>query len=396
MTAPLTSAAGFVLPTHHSPPRWSQTDGTWLVTRHADLQVLLRTSNDVSPEAWAKLDRVAKGTRMDLASLVTLASGVLVFRSPPYHTQGRAFLQRVLTVLRADLSEPAMRPMIQAAIRRTIGPGPVDAVAGLCDLLPVEIILTALGLSPDAARAVAAHTAEMLRTCQFGQFGIMARDMALIEVRAREVLALIHDDIRQAERSGEGRLAKVLELNRAEFGLAEADVTALIFFLAAAGIETTTALLASGLFLLCAVPGIHDRLAADRSLIAPFMEEVMRVATPLHTTSVRKVPAGTVIGGVEFSGTEMLAPMLEMGNHDPLVYDDPGSFRLDRHGPPHLAFGLGGRSCLGAGLARLETRLFIDTLLNTVRPRLIDPAPHWLPPPSWRRLARLDLHMQPL
>lgn len=396
MSESLRSAAGFDLLSWHGPPRWSQADGAWLVTRHADLQLLLRSSNDVSPDAYTKIARVAKGTGMDLASLVTLASGVLVFRSPPYHTQGRAFLQRVLAILRADLSEAAMRPMIRAAIRRTIGPGEVDAVAALCDLLPVEIILTALGLSPGAAAAVAAHTAELLRTCQFGQFGIMARDMAAIEVHAREVLELIHLDILDAERSGDGRLARVLDLNRAEFGLSEADLTALIFFLAAAGIETTTALLASGLFMACSVPGLYDRLAADRSLIVPFVEEVTRVATPLHTTSVRKVPPGTVIGGVEFSGTELLSPLLEMGNHDPAVYDDPGSFRLDRRGPPHLAYGLGGRSCLGAGLARLETRIFIDSILDTVRPRLINPVPQWPPAPSWRRLARLDLHMQPL
>jgi cytochrome P450 len=396
MTAPLTSAAGFPLPTHHGPPRWSQADGTWLVTRYADLQVMLRSSNDVSPDAYTKIARVAKGTRTDLSSLVTLASGSLVFRSPPYHTQGRAFLQRVLTVLRADLSEAAMRSMIQTAILRLADRGPVDAVAHLCDLLPVEIILKALGLSPEAAEAVAGHTAEMLRTCQFGLFGIMARDMVAIEAKARRVLELIHQDIQRAERTGEGQLARVLDLNRAEFGLAEADLTALIFFLAAAGIETTTALLASALFMLCATPGLYDRLGADRSLVPSFMEEVMRVATPLHTASVRKVPAGTVIGGVEFNGTETLAPLLEMGNHDPDVYDEPGRFRLDRRGPPHLAFGLGGRSCIGAGLARLETRVFVNTLLDTVRPRLSDTAPQWLPPPSWRQLARLDISLPSL
>lgn len=396
MMAPLTSAAGFPLPTDHGPPRRNPRDGTWLITRHADLQALLRLSADIGPEPHARIARVAQGTRSDLGSLASMTAGALMFRNPPFHGKGRAFLHRVMGLSRRDLSEPAIRPLMQAAIARNLGRDAVDGVRDLCDLVPVQVILSVLGVSNRTGLAVAAHTADMMHACQFGQSGLMVRDLARINGDAGQVLQMIHEDMDHAERTGQGPLARVLAMNRAEFGLSRVEMSGLFVFLAAAGIETTTALLATAVFLLGAHPDLWDQLAADRGLVGPFVEELLRVADPLHTGSVRRVPPGTILGGIEFAGTELLTPMLEMGNHDPEVFPEPHRFRLDRRGPTHLSFGLGHRSCLGAGLARLETRVLVDALLDTARPCLSDPVPHWRPPPSLRRLARLDLYLQPL
>jgi cytochrome P450 len=64
-------------------------------------------------------------------------------------------------------------------------------------------------------------------------------------------------------------------------------------------------------------------------------------------------------------------------HHDPDAYDDPDVFDIARRGPPVLGFGTGGHSCLGAGLARLETSVTLHTLFAACDAELLDSTPDW-------------------
>ncbi len=88
--------------------------------------------------------------------------------------------------------------------------------------------------------------------------------------------------------------------------------------------------------------------------------------------------------------------LLEEAHPDPLAFPDPARFDILRRGQPHAAFAVGSRSCLGAGLARLEARLLIEAVLQDTEAELADAHPRWQDNPLLRRLAELRIDMKPL
>lgn len=396
MTAAPLSIPGFVVPPDHGPPRWSPQDRAWQVTRFADVQALLREPAVRVNEFQDRIGRIAKGSGSDLSSLSTLVGGILLFRNPPFHTRGRQLIQRAMAELRPALSEQALRPLVRGIVIEAAAAGQVEVMSAICNILPFAVLGSALGVSQLTLDAMRRSGSGIADACLPG---LLPRDLSRIELAARDVLGPLSDDVARAAAStgteGNPGIARILAINAAEFGFSEDEVTALIFFILLAGAETTTAFLGTSLFLLLAQPGLCRDLRADPGRIPAALEECLRIATPLRWLSPRRVPAGTRIGGIEFSDSEPLVGLIEIAHHDPAAYPDPGRFDINRRGPPHLAFALGGRSCLGAGLSRLQGRLLIETVLQDTEAELADSRPQWQEHTTMRRLVELNLHMKP-
>lgn len=146
------------------------------------------------------------------------------------------------------------------------------------------------------------------------------------------------------------------------------DVVRTATFLFAAGQETTAKLLGAALRILGDRPDIQQQLRQDRSLIPVFIEECLRMDSPVKsvfrlarkTTALGEtpVPAGTTV---------MVSP--GAANRDPKRFDDPHEFKLDRRNVrEHIAFSRGIHSCPGAPLARVEGRVSIERILD----RMVD------------------------
>jgi cytochrome P450 family 144 len=135
---------------------------------------------------------------------------------------------------------------------------------------------------------------------------------------------------------------------------------------------------------------LQDELRADSNLLAPFLEESLRLESPFRAHH-RHVVADTTLGGVDLPAGAHLLLSWGAANRDPAVFDDPDHVRLDRPNiKSHLAFGKGTHFCVGAALARMEARAAIQTLLeNTTRFELHDS--QWLPSIFVRRHRRLEL-----
>ena len=113
-------------------------------------------------------------------------------------------------------------------------------------------------------------------------------------------------------------------------------------------------------------PELFHRLARDRSLLPNYVEESLRVDSPVQMTS-RRCTRETTIGGVPLHAGDWVEMGIASANRDEAVYEDPDSFRLDRAQPRnHLAFGAGPHVCPGATLARMEGTFAVEELLNRV------------------------------
>jgi len=158
--------------------------------------------------------------------------------------------------------------------------------------------------------------------------------------------------------------------------LPEVDVVVrLATILFAAGQETTARLLAAGMRVLAEQPALADELRSDPAGIPNFVEELLRLESPIKATS-RLALQDTKIGGVDVPAGTVVMGLVGAANRDPRVFEDPDRFDAKRsNARRHIAFGHGEHFCPGASLSRAESRISFERLLTRIDDiRLVDPS----------------------
>jgi cytochrome P450 len=130
-----------------------------------------------------------------------------------------------------------------------------------------------------------------------------------------------------------------------------------------AGNETTTNLLGNAAVVLAQHPDSRRRLAADHTLLGPAIEELLRYDSPVQGLS-RTLTRDIVLHNTMMRSGESVLLLFGSANRDERVFPDPDAFDIDRKPEHQMAFGKGVHFCLGAALARMETRIALAALLR--------------------------------
>jgi cytochrome P450 len=145
------------------------------------------------------------------------------------------------------------------------------------------------------------------------------------------------------------------------------DVTAVVrtaSFLFAAGQETTARLLATSLKYLAEYPELQGELRAHHERIPNFIEEALRIESPVKA-DFRLARRATTVGGIEIAPGTPVMLLNGAANRDPNRFECPADFHLDRpNAREHIAFGRGAHSCPGGPLARAEARISLERILH--------------------------------
>ena len=175
-------------------------------------------------------------------------------------------------------------------------------------------------------------------------------------------------------------------------------------FLFAAGQETTARLLATALKHLAEHTELQDRLRADRDLIPGFVDEALRVESPVKA-DFRLARRTTTIAGVDVAAGTPVMLLNGAANRDPGRFECPHEFQADRpNASAHIAFGRGVHSCPGGPLARAEARVSLERILDRMQDIRLSEEHHGPPDarrfsyePTWvlRGLTRLHLEFTP-
>src|ERR1700757_4497262 len=224
--------------------------------------------------------------------------------------------------------------------------------------------------------------------------------------RAHNPLELLDDKFSAyiADRRQEPRGDVLTELAQAKYPDGSTpeiiDAVRLATFVFAAGQETTTKLLSAALQVLGERPDIQKRLRQDRSRIPVFIEETLRMESPVKS-HFRMAQTSTAVGDCPISAgtTVMLLP--GASNRDARKFEDPNEFRVDRPNVrEHVAFGRGSHSCPGAPLARAEGRISLNRILDRMADITIAEGPHGPPDarryiyePTWQMRGLTELHL---
>ncbi len=162
----------------------------------------------------------------------------------------------------------------------------------------------------------------------------------------------------------------ISDLVRAEVDgerLSDEDIFSFLRLLLPAGVETTYRASGSLLFALLNDRAQLDALYADRALFAQAFEEVVRWEPPV-TVILRRVMQDTVLAGVSIEKGADVALMIGAANRDERKYDEPDRYDMFRSQRQHVGFGFGVHVCLGMHLARMESRIAINTLFDRLGP----------------------------
>jgi cytochrome P450 family 142 subfamily A polypeptide 1 len=176
--------------------------------------------------------------------------------------------------------------------------------------------------------------------------------------------------------------------------LGQDELIKLMVVLLVAGNETTRNGISAGMELLINHPEARERLRQDPSRIPMAVEEILRIASPIHSFS-RTATQDIELQGKTIKQGDVVLMIYPSANHDPDQFENPDTFDIDRN-PNHVAFGIGNHFCLGASLARMELRVTFEELLRRLPDmEFSDGGPVILPSPLVRTCSEMKVRFTP-
>ncbi|MDZ7885100.1 MAG: cytochrome P450 [Mycobacterium sp.] len=303
-----------------------------------------------------------KGTILDfLVNNIEVPPGILLFEDPPLHDLHRKMLSRVFTPRRMNAIEPLARQFCADALDHLVGQPGFDLIDELAKQMPMRVISSLLGVPESNQKQIRDGADDFLKISdkEFGEFDenpfayMFALFTDYIDWRAENPSDDLMTDLLHTE---------VTEADGSTRRLGRDEALAYSVMIAGAGNETTTRLIGFAGQLLADNPDQRRQLAADHSLIAGAIEEVLRFEAP------SPVQARYVARDCEFYGQKVpegSAMLLINGsaNRDERHFENPDRFDIHRK-TAHLSFGQGLHFCLGAALARMEARVAVEEILK--------------------------------
>ena len=297
----------------------------------------------------------------------------LVVMDPPAHTRARSLLSKLLTPKRLKENEDFMWQLVDHQLDEFITNGHCEflaeyarpfATVAITDLLGVPVedrdeIRHALGAGQPGGVGALDGEPVALNPLQY----LDDKFSAYIAERRREPREDVLTTMATATYP-DGSIPELLEVVRPAT------------FLFAAGQETVTKLLSSAVQVLGERPDLQREVRENRKLVGPFIEESLRTQSPTKV-DFRLARKTTTLGGVHIPAGTVLMLCLGAANRDPLKFEDPHDFRLDRKNVrEHIAFGRGIHTCAGAPLARVEGVITVNRMLDRMRDIEVSEAKH--------------------
>jgi cytochrome P450 len=337
----------------------------WHLFNHADVTRVLS-----DPGTFSSDDRSFNPPQPDID---LFGRGNIVSMDPPLHRKLRRLVNQVFTPRVVAGLEDRISAITTGLLDRVRGHDRFDLVDALAYPLPVTVIAELLGI-PAADMPLFRRWADGL----FSMEDITSSTLPSEELNARVApimremneYLLAHIRLRRTHPS-EGLIGRLTAAEVDGERLQDEEIVGFAGVLLLAGHITTTALLGNAVLCLDRYPDTAAEVRADRSLLPPAIEEVLRFRSPFPRLG-RVTHAKVTLGGQEIPPRSLVIPWVGAANRDPARYAEPDRFDIHRTDAGHLAFGHGIHFCIGAPLARLESRVGLGLLLDRYRDIAVD------------------------
>ncbi len=321
----------------------------------------------------------------------------MVTMDPPQHTRERALLMRLITPKRLKENEDFIGRASGAQLEEFLSKGRCEFIRDYSQPFAMLVVADLLGVPEEDHQRFREGFGLSVNPGEMGKEGMEGDLNALswldawfteyVEDRRREPRHDVLTDLALATYP-DGSTPPVEAVVRSAG------------FLFAAGQETTARLLGAALKVLAERPELQDELREHPELIPDFLEETLRLESPVKA-DFRLARRSTSLGGVDIAAGTPVMLLNGAANRDPKQFGCPAEFRLDRPSQAHIAFGRGIHSCPGGPLARVEGRVSIERILDRTRDIRLSEEHHGPPgdrrfryEPTWVLRGLSDLHLE--
>jgi cytochrome P450 len=384
-------------------PLYRLPNGAWyLITRYRDVRAAALNTEVFSSNLIALM--MQGEDKPEIPELLTLPEGTtgqvnaLAIADPPAHARQRKLSNKAFSMRRVAALEPAVRALAESLVAAILPAGgtrwsAADWVREVAVPLPITVIAGLIGLPgediPQLKRWSDSAIAILSGTNTPAQ---LAGHVA----RVTELVAYFSQRVDEAARApGDDVLGDLARATGGSDALGRDEVISILLQILTAGNETTTSLIGSALLLLLEHPDVERRVRADRALLEPFLEEALRLESPLHG-HLRLVRRDTEVAGIPLPKDSRVMLHWGAANRDADEFPNPDAIDLARPNErAHLAFGIGIHHCIGAALARLEARVVFETLLaRTSAVRRVEGKLAYVPSLLVRSLVSLPVELE--
>jgi len=339
----------------HAPAYRNERLDFWALTRFQDnLDAFLDPATFSS--TW--------GTSLEFMDGPKDGMGLMIFMDAPRHTRYRKLVSKTFTLGRMRALEPLIRAIAVRHLDALVGRPRFDVVREFTARLPMDVISTLLGI-PEADRAMVQRNANMMLHREPGnpmptQDAIRASldlipywNAQIADRRARPKDDLMTDLVQVEVEDEDGALQR----------LTDEEIRSFFILLATAGNETVTKLLATACFELANHPDQRRILVTDPQWTANAVEETLRFDPPSQYQG-RVTTREITLHGTRIPEHGRVLLVNGATGRDERRFEDPDRYDVRRSFDLHLGFGYGRHFCLGASLARLESKIGLEEFLR--------------------------------
>jgi cytochrome P450 len=336
-----------VLRTTEGPVSWSDAwGGFWVITGHQECQQVMKDWETFSSADGIHIPRIP-GVKHQ----------VPIETDPPEYFVIKKVLAPWFSARAINQYEDDIRQLVDELLDQVIEAGSADAINDFAGPLPARFILRMLGFDES-------HWFPFREGAQ-AALGYAAPEV--VKEKVGWIYQMVGDAIRSRRTDRAGRediICRLLDTHFEGIEVNDELVTDILILLLIAGLDTTTSLISHLMFSLTKEPGLRAGLIADPGLIPAAVEESLRHDAVVQTIA-RRAKRDTEVAGTKISKGDMVLVGFASASRDPSVFPDPDDFRVDRtNQSQNMGFGAGIHKCIGAPLARLETRIAIEQLLK--------------------------------
>jgi cytochrome P450 len=329
----------------------------WAITKHADIMAIER-DNAMFTNSPRPVLMTAEADDQQAA----VGINTLIHMDDPQHRVVRAigadwFRPKAMRALKVRVDELAKRFVDNM---RELG-NECDFVQEVAVNYPLYVIMSMLGLPEDDFPRMLKYTQEM--------FGNDDAELQRGTTKEEQMMSLLDMfayftavTASRRENPTEDLASAIANATINGEPLSDIETVSYYSIIAAAGHDTTSAVISGGLQALIDHPDQRERLRANMELMPLATEEMIRWVTPVKEF-MRTAREATTIRGVPIAAGDSVLLSYASANRDEDVFDDPFRFDVGRDPNRHIAFGYGVHFCLGAALARMEVNSFFSELV---------------------------------
>jgi cytochrome P450 len=340
----------------HDPVHWNTLGRSWVISRYRDADTILRDHSRFSNDT-----RHRRFSREFQTSATYPRGPSILFLDPPDHARLRALVQQAFTPRAIEALARRIRQIAEHLLDQIVDPASFEVMEGLARPLPLIVMAELLGVQTEERAQFQTWSRQRARALEPT---MTARERQEADQAADALDAYFLGLMKQRRTEPRDDLISALVAAEAAGDkLTEDELVVMLRLLLVAGNETTTNLIGNGLLALLQHPDQLQLLRLDAGLMAGAVEELLRYDAPVQVDG-RTAMTEMEVGGRRIHKGQGVLLLIGSANRDPEVFDQPDQLDITRQGPNHLTFGRGIHYCLGAPLARLETRIVFETLLQ--------------------------------